>query len=159
MCRLTEEEIGPTVGLPRHRHLLEFFNVPVKAPTRGQSEKQSHFSRLLRCALGYGGHIFILNPRGGRGKQNWQVGLETRERFADTKHASLWGGRQGGAVHEWIIYKNNTRKPNWMYFRICNENIFFSFSNDRRFIQSEGCENDCKSIIWNRNSFESQNIL
>ena len=35
MCRRTEEEvIGPTVGLPRHRHFVGFFNVPVLAPTR-----------------------------------------------------------------------------------------------------------------------------
>ena len=34
MCRRTEEEVGPTVGLPRHRHFVGFFNVPVQAPTR-----------------------------------------------------------------------------------------------------------------------------
>ena len=27
-------EVGPTVGLPRHRHFVGFFNVPVLAPTR-----------------------------------------------------------------------------------------------------------------------------
>ena len=26
--------VGPTVGLPRHRHFVGFFNVPVLAPTR-----------------------------------------------------------------------------------------------------------------------------
>ena len=36
MCRRTEEEVGPTVGLPRHRHFVGFFNVPVLAPTRDQ---------------------------------------------------------------------------------------------------------------------------
>ena len=30
MCRRTEEEVGPTVGLPRHRHFVGFFNVPVE---------------------------------------------------------------------------------------------------------------------------------
>ena len=30
----TEEEVVPTVGLPRHRHFAGFFNVPVLAPTR-----------------------------------------------------------------------------------------------------------------------------
>ena len=34
MCRRTEEEVVPTVGLPRHRHFAGFFNVPVLAPTR-----------------------------------------------------------------------------------------------------------------------------
>ena len=29
MCRRTEEGIGPTVGLPRHRHSVGFFNLPV----------------------------------------------------------------------------------------------------------------------------------
>ena len=28
------EEVGPTVGLPRHRHFVGFFNVTVQAPTR-----------------------------------------------------------------------------------------------------------------------------
>ena len=42
MCRQTEEEVGPTVGLPRHRH-LGFFNMPVQALTRGHS-----FLRLFR---------------------------------------------------------------------------------------------------------------
>ena len=36
MCRRTEEGIGRTVGLPRHRHFVGFFNVPVLAPTRDQ---------------------------------------------------------------------------------------------------------------------------
>ena len=30
MCKWTEEEVGPTVGLPRHRHFVGFFNVPVQ---------------------------------------------------------------------------------------------------------------------------------
>ena len=34
MCRRTEEEVVPTVGLPRHRHFVGFFNVPVLAPTQ-----------------------------------------------------------------------------------------------------------------------------
>ena len=34
MCRRTEEEVGPTVGLPRNRHFVGFLNVPVQAPTR-----------------------------------------------------------------------------------------------------------------------------
>ena len=29
ICRRTEEEVGRTVGLPRHRHFVGFFNVPV----------------------------------------------------------------------------------------------------------------------------------
>ena len=70
MCRRIEEEVEPTVGLPRHRHFVEFFNVPVQAPTRdpplyGYSEKPPHFSRLLRHAWRYGGHILDLNPRVG----------------------------------------------------------------------------------------------
>ena len=36
MCRRTEEEVGPKVGLPHHRHFVWFFNVPVLAPTRDQ---------------------------------------------------------------------------------------------------------------------------
>ena len=36
MCRWTEEEVGPMVNLPLHRHFVGFFNVPVQAPTRGQ---------------------------------------------------------------------------------------------------------------------------
>ena len=69
MCRRIEEEVEPTVGLPRHRHFVGFFNVPVQTPTRdphfyGYSEKPPHFSRLLRHAWGYGGHILDLNPPG-----------------------------------------------------------------------------------------------
>ena len=33
MCRRTEE-VGPTVGLPRHRNFVGFFNVPDQAPTQ-----------------------------------------------------------------------------------------------------------------------------
>ena len=69
MCRRTEEEVEPTVGLPRHRYFVAFFNVPVQTPIRdppfyGYSEKPPHFSRLLRHAWGYGGHILDLNPPG-----------------------------------------------------------------------------------------------
>ena len=67
MCRRTEEEVEPMVGLPRHRHFVGFFNVPVQTPTRdppfyGYSEKPPHISRLLRHAWGYGGHILDLTP-------------------------------------------------------------------------------------------------
>ena len=42
---------GPTDGLPRYRHFVEFFNVPVQArtlgnPFYGYSEKPPHFSRI-----------------------------------------------------------------------------------------------------------------
>ena len=34
MRRRTEEEVGPTVRLPRHRFFVGFFTLPVQAPTR-----------------------------------------------------------------------------------------------------------------------------
>ena len=69
MYRRIEEEVEPTVGIPRHRHFGGFFNVPVQAPTRdppfyGYSEKPPHFSRLLRHAWEYGGYSLDLNPPG-----------------------------------------------------------------------------------------------
>ena len=87
-CRLTEE-VGPTVGLQRHRHLVGFFNLPVQAPTRGQrlysySEKPPHFSRLLQWALGYGGPIFILNPRVPTGKKGRERGEKMTSRARNT---------------------------------------------------------------------------
>ena len=49
----------------RHIHFVGFFNVPVQAlirdqPFYGYSEKPPQFSRLLRYARGYGGHILAL---------------------------------------------------------------------------------------------------
>ena len=49
-----------------------FFSVSVQTPTRnlpfyGYSEKPPDFSRLLRHALEYGGHILDLNPPGPHG--------------------------------------------------------------------------------------------
>ena len=72
MCRRTEEEVEHTVGLPRHRHFVGFFNVPVQAPTRdppfyGYFEKPPHFSHLLRHAWGYGGHILDFQSGTGPG--------------------------------------------------------------------------------------------
>ena len=29
-----KKKVGPTVGLPRHRHFVGFFNVPGQVPTR-----------------------------------------------------------------------------------------------------------------------------
>ena len=73
MCRRTEEEVGPTVGLPRHRHFVGFFNVPVQAPTRDQPFYTviSPISRLLQSRLGYGGHILDLTPRALTGEFHW----------------------------------------------------------------------------------------
>ena len=63
MCRRTEDEIGPTVGLPRHRHFEGFF-LPYPSKHRygtlifyGYSEKPPNFNRLLRHARVYGGPI------------------------------------------------------------------------------------------------------
>ena len=68
MCRRTEEEVGPTVGLPCHRHFVGFFNVPVLAPTRDHPfytviPTHRPISRLLRSRWGYGGHIIDFTPR------------------------------------------------------------------------------------------------
>ena len=54
-------------GSQRHIYFVGFFNVPIQAPTRDPpfyeySEKPPHFSRFLRDAWGYGGHILDLNP-------------------------------------------------------------------------------------------------
>ena len=59
MYRRTVEEVGPTVGLPRHGHFVGFFNVPVQEPTRDQpfyaySVEPPHFSGFLRRAWAYG---------------------------------------------------------------------------------------------------------
>ena len=72
------EEVGHTVGPPRHRHFVGFSNVPGRAPTRGQPfygyyEKPPRFSHLLRRAWGYGGSILILNPPGPHGGINLNV--------------------------------------------------------------------------------------
>ena len=67
MCRRTEE-VGPTVGLPRHRHFVGFFNVPV-LHRHGTTlfirwfRHTAQFSRLLRSRWGCGGHILDLTPQ------------------------------------------------------------------------------------------------
>ena len=63
-----KQKLDLVSGLQRHRHYVRFFDVSVQAPTWGQpfyvySEKPQNFSRLLRRAWGYGGHILVLNPR------------------------------------------------------------------------------------------------
>ena len=68
MCRRTEEEVVPTVGLPRHRHFVGFFNVPVLAPTRDQPfytviPTHRPFSRLFDHAGDTEVHILDLIPR------------------------------------------------------------------------------------------------
>ena len=81
MCRRTEEEVGPTVGLQRHRHFVGFFNVPVLAPTRTTLfirwfRHTAPFSRLLRSRWGYGGAHSRLNPPGPHEKRtNWDAHL------------------------------------------------------------------------------------
>ena len=50
-----------------HTYPIKTINVPVQAPAPGHpfygySEKTPHFSRLLRCAWGYGWPFLILNP-------------------------------------------------------------------------------------------------
>ena len=40
MCRWIEEDVGPTVGLSRHRHSAVFFNVSVQIPNIGIFESQ-----------------------------------------------------------------------------------------------------------------------
>ena len=68
MCRRTEE-VGPAVGLPRHKHFVWFFNVPVKAPTTlftviPRTPPPPPISiALLRRAWGYVGSFLILNLR------------------------------------------------------------------------------------------------
>ena len=63
MCSRTEEQVGPTVGLPRHRHFIGFFNMPVQAPTQGhpfygKSEKPPH-SVAIYDAHGDTDNIFL----------------------------------------------------------------------------------------------------
>ena len=68
MCRRTEEEVGPRVGLPRHRHFVGFFNVPVLAPTRnqpflyGDSDTPTHLVAFYDHAGDTEVHILDLTP-------------------------------------------------------------------------------------------------
>ena len=68
MCRQTEE-VGPTVGLPRHIHFVGFSNVQVQAPTRGQPfygyyKKTVTFQSLFTTRMGIRRTYFILKPFG-----------------------------------------------------------------------------------------------
>ena len=71
MCRRTEEEVGPTVGL-QTPHFGGFFNVSVQASTRDQP-----FYTVIPTppqlvafndTLGYGGHNLDLIPGPSRGQ-------------------------------------------------------------------------------------------
>ena len=65
-CACGIKKLDLRSGSQRQRHSVGFFNVQVDARGRhfySYSEKPPHFSRLLRCARGYGGHVLILNPR------------------------------------------------------------------------------------------------
>ena len=69
-----KKKLGLRSGSQRHRPFVGLFNMPVQAPTRGQtfygySEKPPRFSRLLRHAWGYGGRThFRLSPRVSTGE-------------------------------------------------------------------------------------------
>ena len=69
-------------GSQRHTNIVWFFNVSLRAPTRGQpfygySEKPPiFFSCLLGRAWGYGGSIRVSNPQGSHGGR--PVGHERR---------------------------------------------------------------------------------
>ena len=66
MSRRTEE-VGPTVGLPRHRHFVRFFNMPVLY-WHGTTLfirlfwETTQFCPFTTC-WGYGGHILNLTLR------------------------------------------------------------------------------------------------
>ena len=79
MCRRTEEGIGPTVGLPRHRHFVGFFNVPVLAPTRDQPfykviPTPPHLVAFYDHAGDTEVHILDLTPGPSRGASHKQCG-------------------------------------------------------------------------------------
>ena len=73
MFRRTEEGIGPTVGLPRHRHFVGFFNVPVPStdtgPTflYGDSDTPPHLVAFYDHAGDTEVHILDINPPGPHG--------------------------------------------------------------------------------------------
>ena len=52
MCRRTEE-VGPTVGLPRHRHFVGLSNVQFQAPTRGQPFYGYYKNRHISVTFNY----------------------------------------------------------------------------------------------------------
>ena len=67
MCRRTEEKVGRTVGLPCHRHFIEFFNVPVQSPTRATlltiTPRNRTISVVFYDAYGYRRTYSHLKPR------------------------------------------------------------------------------------------------
>ena len=73
MCRLTEEKVGPTVGLLMPlRHFVGFFNVPVQEPTRWHPFYKSiprnrPIELPFTTRLGYGGHTLDLSPGSQQG--------------------------------------------------------------------------------------------
>ena len=63
LCGRTEE-VGHTVGAPRHRHFVGFSGMPGRAPTRGQPfygyyEKTVPFQSPFTTCLGILRPIFI----------------------------------------------------------------------------------------------------
>ena len=69
MCRRTEEEVVPTVGLPRHRHFAGFFNRARPStdtgPTflYGDSDTPPHLVAFYDHAGDTEVHILDLTPR------------------------------------------------------------------------------------------------
>ena len=69
MCRRTEEEVVPTVGLPRHIHFVGIFKRARPSIDTGPNflrlfrENCPLSVRLLRRAWGFRGPILVLNPR------------------------------------------------------------------------------------------------
>ena len=64
-----DEEVGPTVWLPRHRHFVGFFNVPFQAPTQGHhfngySEKPAPFQSPFTTRIGIRRTYSYLGCRG-----------------------------------------------------------------------------------------------
>ena len=62
MCRRTEDEVRPTVGLPCQTFLMVLQCTRPSTDT-GFSEKPSHLSRHIRHTWEYGGSISPFNPR------------------------------------------------------------------------------------------------
>ena len=51
MCRRTEKDVGSTVGLPRHRHFVGLFNVPLQQRQYQYIYKTTSVDVYKHCTL------------------------------------------------------------------------------------------------------------
>ena len=107
MCKRVEDDARLNVGLPRHKHIVGFFKVPVKEPTRGHD-------KILRETWIRKGSYYLQKPQMFLNLWNWKKNQEHMAFLSLFRWVEVNGCLTSHAtIFQWYMWRHIDVQADW----------------------------------------------